>query len=1529
VGRRLGILRPALTIEDLLYQKPELRDLNDLFRNRLAENLLLRVYREAMPTGGIWIVRPESADPELKNVTCIPVDRNHGSICKPLTKSDQVYTGVSGLISEVLGESASVTVSITRVQELPAIRKTAWWIYLLWLAELVVLLLSVFLLFQAQFIWGTMSASGIFVLDLIRRRLSKSLFAATTGATASLSETGTQDKSRQDSEPAEKPQTDAGGVIVRSSPTSVTTITNGTSSPRIDGAVPAASNPSPDAALLHERLLSGAVPALDSKLALLTPTDRQYVVNSLASIALKDDKALAGLGEAARTRHGVTSLSAETLSEVVRTAVLLPSIDRKIGVLELGAEALKRTEPAVLEAFFQDVFEVVARDRFKEVNRMVNPLVNASLAVPPDLRLRYFQTILRQADSNSHHGAPAAQRGIANLPAELAQDLMGSISTTLLLNASSTVRVCLKSLLEQHAAFAPTEHRAIYRDFIKLPHRKFVELYDSENSADAKDALALADELTAGASDQALNVETARPLGEETVFADAHPPDPHAPATPGAADWDEATYLDSIAPVPGRRLRGSTAPLPANVQRSSAANPLGEAPVHGRRDAEDEHSDVDVVATCLDTRQGELLLVMGPGGSGKSSALRMTLDEATARRRADSEAPLPVLVPLGRYRTSLRSVIEDELGLPTGRWDSIRGVVLLLCDGLNEIGPPEQAAIVTELSLLGRRGRVATVITLRETGLPAPIVFPPTTHALRLHPFTFKDIREWAAQVLDAPTAQAFLAEIRARLTDLGTSIFELPFGVATLMRSFRERGQLPGSLGELVEGLLQSRFDANEEIVIRQPALPRLPRSIVSLLARHVAEEMRLHRRRTIVNSDELQEIARHAVRAIRERDVFDAEGVRDRVALDALLMYEVLFRDRADTYHFEHEIVAGFLVKERLAANWAAHLDLLAERSLDEAWVLAARHVHADECERFFAKLCETDPILAARSVVERGQPVPSVESYLIGAARAASPSLMRRWEIFTAMSTLATPDIITELRSIAAARPESYEGERAIRALCSAGDSETLARVLDEADPFASFPGASGGALSDWQSAPPQLALAMARVRVQEHLGGPVGASLRTIEQYGELSDVPLLFKTIEGTNDLNIALYAYSAAAQFDAPGARRALLGATASEPSVHVRALEAIGAVPGDAEWLFDFLLSPEAPIDPLACNSAAGLLARLELTERLKGKVRAAYEGADIRTRKDLWMVAQDHKLTSFEPIAVEALRSAESAEVGHAANFAAGHTWSATALRDEFVTLARAAVENDWFAFEWDGWRLATFILSHGDEELVGRAVERRLRRVVAAFASLPAEETRPHGASDVPVSSSRSSIRSDLGQILLVAGAVAERIPKSLILDVFRIEARFSSEQATASMVQLLARVEATDIDAAILAMDGPDKRIEAACLVAPLGSTPTRVQIVGDGFKDNLEYPALLTRLSKAARHLWSDELLRRIVQSLVRGWGHKVSNIREHKLAELAELITKEQAETILAPLLPRLTTGEHHVRQTLELWHDLAKRRKE
>jgi len=97
------LLRLTEAAEELEAHAPALRDLNRWFRNNVVTlGLKVKVFFETRPFRGVFVVNASSADPGLENVTPVPVDADHVSICKPSGPTDVVYSTTFRFIDEVL-----------------------------------------------------------------------------------------------------------------------------------------------------------------------------------------------------------------------------------------------------------------------------------------------------------------------------------------------------------------------------------------------------------------------------------------------------------------------------------------------------------------------------------------------------------------------------------------------------------------------------------------------------------------------------------------------------------------------------------------------------------------------------------------------------------------------------------------------------------------------------------------------------------------------------------------------------------------------------------------------------------------------------------------------------------------------------------------------------------------------------------------------------------------------------------------------------------------------------------------------------------------------------------------------------------------------------------------------------------------------------------------------------------------------------------------------------------------------------------
>lgn len=99
----LGSILTTVSVEDLKSHDPQLRQLNDWYRNHQQfSELPIEVYCEKKLTRIVLVVNETSANPGIKGVTPIPMDDDHLSICKPVSRNELIYKGVKKFMEEQL-----------------------------------------------------------------------------------------------------------------------------------------------------------------------------------------------------------------------------------------------------------------------------------------------------------------------------------------------------------------------------------------------------------------------------------------------------------------------------------------------------------------------------------------------------------------------------------------------------------------------------------------------------------------------------------------------------------------------------------------------------------------------------------------------------------------------------------------------------------------------------------------------------------------------------------------------------------------------------------------------------------------------------------------------------------------------------------------------------------------------------------------------------------------------------------------------------------------------------------------------------------------------------------------------------------------------------------------------------------------------------------------------------------------------------------------------------------------------------------
>ncbi len=102
----LSRLLTAVTLRDLQSGSDQLRALNEWYRNHAFNRYKTEVYCEKKKTGwkglGVIVVDDYSANPGIAGVTPIPLDEDHLSICKPVSRDSLVCKRVLRLVEECI-----------------------------------------------------------------------------------------------------------------------------------------------------------------------------------------------------------------------------------------------------------------------------------------------------------------------------------------------------------------------------------------------------------------------------------------------------------------------------------------------------------------------------------------------------------------------------------------------------------------------------------------------------------------------------------------------------------------------------------------------------------------------------------------------------------------------------------------------------------------------------------------------------------------------------------------------------------------------------------------------------------------------------------------------------------------------------------------------------------------------------------------------------------------------------------------------------------------------------------------------------------------------------------------------------------------------------------------------------------------------------------------------------------------------------------------------------------------------------------
>lgn len=177
--------------------------------------------------------------------------------------------------------------------------------------------------------------------------------------------------------------------------------------------------------------------------------------------------------------------------------------------------------------------------------------------------------------------------------------------------------------------------------------------------------------------------------------------------------------VGNYTPMAGevRRRRETVSRLPQPVVMRPEFSLRRSSALFGERPVEEERREYEDLLPAL--HESSRVLILGEPGIGKTTTLYKFADELRLRVVEDSNAPIPLIVPLREWRDGIswEALVARHLGALAPRYRELlpkRRQLFFLLDGLNELPRDDsRAAKLTELrELIGKGARM--VVTCRE-----------------------------------------------------------------------------------------------------------------------------------------------------------------------------------------------------------------------------------------------------------------------------------------------------------------------------------------------------------------------------------------------------------------------------------------------------------------------------------------------------------------------------------------------------------------------------------------------------------------------------------------------------------------------------------------------------------------------------------------------------------------------------------------------------------------------------------------------
>jgi len=966
------------------------------------------------------------------------------------------------------------------------------------------------------------------------------------------------------------------------------------------------------------------------------------------------------------------------------------------------------------------------------------------------------------------------------------------------------------------------------------------------------------------------------------------------------------------------RLAGSN--LPDGITATSAANLGAVRPVSQR--------SIKTLQELSELEAGDLAMVLGDGGVGKSTALALIRAKSL---RTSPDSALPVLISLANYVPGgLDRSIHQELGVDQGTWRSLPDRVLLLCDGLNECPSVNVAAFLEELKPLLKRGRVACILSTRESTRHRNIVLPQKPVAcVKVELITPIAIRQIAEHELQDGTFGDFVTTYRSLADRAGSPQLWTPFAVLVALRLWRLNYALPATLGETLKILLQDRCVRDVEVPDQY-----LGPDVILRLAGALAFQCLVIDRRlecpVLEAGKWIREAKQHCVDALGIVDMKDAEVVE-------LLTRHELLHLSSGHLSFGHQLLAGALAAPVLARVWQEHTNCLGEPVADDVWVFATRMIPNEHKAHFLEAMFNTDLMLGARAARELPSEFHELAERLLNQSiDPDAPETVRVQGLF-ALATLGSAGSVAKLRELAADTHSTLR-KVAQRALAAAGDQVFLRQLLPKVDQLKSIPvQVSGGEISIWETAPFPMRLDLARHRLSEcSPGEPVVESLSHLAYERNPNDAELIEIHLRAASNLaawQSGLYALYETSPMRAKDILEEVLVEALEMPAKakFIRAAALIG-VDIDLHAAFECATatlssdSSQEHADLPLYHLIEDVITKSALPADLIAIVERELPCSNGSRRSRLWQIAGRSQSSSIAEYALTLIEE-WGVDLGNACNFFIGQPELARAFQQQLVELCEIGFENEQTWYDWSTYRALNLV---GELGFTAKAADhlsamiQRLTRVRQAMEGGGIASLSPDDA-EVLKLEKPEHLRMHLGliaaELIPVAAQARAFLSDDVLLSLLYFETH--SNGVVEYLREMLSDLSDEAIDNVLRQIKDPWTRLPVLIAVCARGSTAIRVELLENDLKEHYAHLAILHLLRQAIEACWCKAICEMVTKTVAQipTWSEYDSQF----FGDTAQMVAKRVVPDDHAAIEEAYKEAKTpFARRILALWRDQA-----